>query len=274
MKLALSADKLPFQKKEKEVYMPKTGVLGNADDYSVRIFTQQEKILYFLLGMIVVGAVLYIFYESLIVSLIAGAVGGYYFLPLMNKSLINKRKNKLLLQFKDLLDALSTSLGAGRNVFDAFAFAETDLKIEYPADSDIIKEVHIILHGITNNITIEELLVDFGDRSGLKEIKDFASVFETCYRKGANIQEIIQNTAEVITDEIEISMEIQTMVSGQKTEQNVMTLMPIVFVFIMKNMGGNLIDLSSVIGIISMTAAIVMFIIAYFVGKKILDIKL
>ncbi len=262
------------EKKKKETYIPKTGLLGNAVDYNIKVFTMQEKILYFLLGTVVTGVVLYIFYESLIVSLIVGVAGGIVFLPLMNKNLIAKRKHKLLLQFKDLLDALSTSLGAGHNVLDAFSAAERDLLVEYSDDADIIQEVKIILQGIGNNITIEKMLTDFGERSGLREIKDFASVFETCYRKGANIQEVIQNTAEVITDEIEISMEIQTMVAGQKTEQNVMTLMPIVFVFVMKNMGGNLVDLSSPIGIMSMTAAIVLFVASYFISKKILNIRL
>ena len=262
------------EKKEKETYIPKTGILGNAVDYNIKVFTTQEKILYFLLGAVVTGVVLYIFYESLIVSLIVGVAGGIVFLPLMNKHLIAKRKQKLLLQFKDLLDALSTSLGAGHNVFDSFSAAERDLLVEYSNDADIIREVNIILQGIGNNITIEKMLTDFGERSGLREIKDFASVFETCYRKGANIQEVIHNTAEVITDEIEISMEIQTMVAGQKTEQNVMTLMPIAFVFVMKNMGGNLVDLSSSIGIMSMTAAIVLFVASYFISKKILDIRL
>lgn len=274
MKAEKTVKKELFHKAQKEEYIPKTGLLGNAVDYNIKVYTQKEKILYFLLGMIVTGGVLYIFYESLIFSIIAGAVGGYLFLPLMNKSLVNKRKHKLLLQFKDLLDALNTSLGAGRNVFDAFSSAGDDLRVEYPADADIMNEVNIILQGIGNNITIEKLLLDFGDRSQLKEIQDFASVFETCYRKGANIQEVIHNTAEVITDEIEISMEIQTMVSGQKTEQNIMSLMPIAFVFVMKSMGGNLVDLSSPIGVISMTAAIALFVIAYFISKKILDIKL
>lgn len=260
--------------KKKEEYIPKTGILGNGTDYNIRIFTPTEKAMYFLLGMVCVGAVVYIFYEMWILSLAIGIVGGFVCIPMMNRRAIEKRKNKLLLQFKDLLDALNTSLGAGHNVFDSFSAAGRDLLVEYPSDADIIAEVGIILQGISNNITIEKMLTDFGERSDLKEIKDFASVFETCYRKGANIQEVIANTTDVITDEIEISMEIQTMVSGQKTQQNVMTIMPVFFVLVMKSMGGNLLDLSSMVGKLSMTAAIILFIASYFIGKKILDIKL
>lgn len=265
--------KLPFVP-EKEPYVPKTGLFGNADDYNVYEMTQQEKVLAFVVGALATGAVLYVFYESLLVSLVVGLIGGVVFVPMRRNQLIEKRRKNLLMQFKDLLDALNTSLGAGRNVFDAFTMANGDLRTEYPADADIIKEVGVILTGIGNNRTIEEMLMDFGERSGLREVKDFASVFSTCYRKGGNIQDVIHNTVEVITDGIEISMEIQTMVSGQVTEQNVMMVMPVVFVAMMKSMGGGLIDLSSTIGVLSMTAAIALFVIAYFVGKKILDIKL
>jgi len=265
--------KLPFVP-EKEPYVPKTGLFGNADDYNVYEMTQREKLLYFVLGAVACGAVLYVFYENLVVSLLVGLVGGVVFLPMRRNQLIEKRKKNLLTQFKDLLDALNTSLGAGRNVFDAFTLANDDLRTEYPADADIIKEVGIVLTGIGNNRTVEEMLVDFGERSGLREVEDFASVFSTCYRKGGNIQDVIHNTTEIITDEIEIGMEIQTMVSGQVTEQNAMMVMPVVFVVLMKSMGGNLIDLSSSVGIICMTVAIALFVVAYFVGKKILDIKL
>lgn len=259
---------------KKEPYVPIKGLLNNADDYNWHEFTQKEKIAFFLLGGFVSGGILYIFYESILASVILGALLGHFLLPVFNKWLVERRRKKLLLQFKDLLDALNTSLGTGKNVFDAFSAAKNDLAVEYPADADILKEVAVILNGIANNLQIEDLLKDFGQRSGLKEVIDFAAVFETCYRKGANMQQVIHNTVEVITDEIEISMEIQTMVSGQKNEQNVMLFMPIVFVAMLKSMGGDLVDLSSPVGILCMTIAIVMFAIAFFVSRKILDIKL
>ena len=77
-----------------------------------------------------------------------------------------------------------------------------------------------------------------------------------------------------IGDKIEIQMELETMVSGQKSEQNIMLVMPVVFIVVLKSMGGGLIDLESPVGILSVTAAIIIFVLAYFVSKKIMDIKL
>jgi tight adherence protein B len=261
-------------KKNKTSYIPIRGLVGSAVDYNIYIPSKKEKVLWFLVGLVASGAVLYIFYESLAVSLIAGAVCGVVFVPLRTKQTIRKRKQKLSLQFRELLDALSSSVAAGKNIQDAFQGAVDDLAIQFTKDSDIVRELEIICSGMYNNIPIEDLLTNFAQRSGVEDIENFANVFATCYRKGGNINEVIKNTAEIIGDKIEIKMELETMVAGQKNEMNIMLVMPLLFIVVMKSMGGGLIDLSTPKGILSVTAALAIFIVAYFVGQWITDIKL
>ena len=250
-------------KKNKTSYIPIRGLVGSAVDYNIYIPSKKEKVLWFLVGLVASGAVLYIFYESLAVSLIAGAVCGVVFVPLQTKQTIRKRKQKL-----------SSSVAAGKNIQDAFQGAVDDLAIQFTKDSDIVRELEIICSGMYNNIPIEDLLTNFAQRSGVEDIENFANVFATCYRKGGNINEVIKNTAEIIGDKIEIKMELETMVAGQKNEMNIMLVMPLLFIVVMKSMGGGLIDLSTPKGILSVTAALAIFIVAYFVGQWITDIKL
>ena len=259
------------KKKQKE---PIQGLIGDATDYSIYFPNLKEKILWFILGMIASGAVLYLFYERLVVSVIFGAVCGVVFIPIRTKQKIKKRRQKLSHQFRELLDALSTSIGAGKNVQDSFQGAVDDLAIQFTRDSDIVRELEIICSGMYNNMAIEDLLMNFAQRSGVDDIGNFANVFATCYRKGGNINEIIKNTAEIIGDKIEIKMELETMVAGQKNEMNIMLVMPLLFVVVMKSMGGGLIDLSTPIGVISVTIALVLFVVAYFAGQWITNIKL
>ena len=259
---------------KKEPYEVKTGLISDATDYNVYFPTTKDKILWFILGTIVGGAVLYIFYERWWISLIAGFVCGIVFIPIRTKQVIKKRQKKLTLQFRAMLEALSTSIGAGKNINDSFANAIDDLAIQFGYESDIVKEVQIVLVGMNNNIQVEDLLLNFAHRSGIEDIRNFANVFATCYKKGGNIKEVIQNTTQIIGDKIEIQMELETMVAGQKNDQNVMLCMPVVFILLMKSMGGDLVDLSSPVGIMSVTIALVIFVAAYFISKKILDIKL
>ena len=138
-----------------------------------------------------------------------------------------------------------------------------------------IKELDVILDGITNNVDVEKSLLDFGIRSGLDDIISFANVFETCYRKGGNIKDVIKNTQQIITEKMEVEMEIQTIVAGAKNEQMIMTVMPIALIAIIKMMSPEFAaNFATPSGIISTTIAVVMFIVAYFVGNIVLAIKI
>ena len=261
-----------FQKKPK--YIPVPGLIGEATDYNIYLPKATEKILWFFVGLVVSGAVLYLFYESVLASLLAGAVCGIVFIPIRTRQKIRKRRQKLSLQFRELLDALSTSIGAGKNIQDAFQGAVDDLAIQFTYESDIVCELRMINAGMNNNFAIEDLLLNFAKRSSVEDIENFANVFSTCYRKGGNINEVIKNTAEIIGDKIEIKMELETMVAGQKNEMNIMLVMPLLFIIVMKSMGGGLIDLSTPIGVISVTISLVIFVAAYFAGQWITNIKL
>lgn len=260
--------------KKKEEYQPIQGLISEAVDYRVYVPSKKEKVIWFILAMVVSGLVLYVFYESIIASVIIGIGLGFAFIPIRTKQVINKRKQRLTMQFRGLLETLSTSIGAGKNMFDSFAGAADDLAVRFSDDADIVKEVNIICSGLNNNIQIEDLLLNFAARSDVDDIESFANVFATCYTKGGNIKEVIKNTSSIIGDKIEIQMELETMVAGQKNEMNILLVMPIVFILVMKSMGGGLIDLSSTVGILSVTASLVIFVLAYFIGKKITDIKL
>lgn len=259
---------------KKEPVQAKQGLICEATDYSLYSPNMGEKVLWFFIAAVIGAVVAYIFYELWWMCVIFAVICGFAFIPMRTKQVIKKRQKKLTLQFRGLLEALSTSIGAGKNIYDSFTGAINDLAIQFGADADIVREVQIIRLGLDNNIQVEDMLLNFAERSGLEDVQNFANVFATCYKKGGNIKEVIKNTTGIIGDKIEIQMELETMVSGQKTEQNIMFVMPVIFIMLMKSMGGDLIDLSSNIGRLSVTAAIGIFVIAYFISRKILDIKL
>lgn len=261
-------------------------------NYKVYYMSVAEKIIYFLLAFAVGAAVGYLFYGGIgkdefdqpttvtyvcnvVISSVVGITAGIFYLPIRTKQIMEKKRNDLKLQFRELLDALSTSLGSGKNVRDALISSMDDLRIIYADDVAIIKELAIIIDGINNNVDVEKSLMDFGIRSGIEDIESFANVFETCYRKGGNIKDVIKNTQQIITEKMEVEMEIQTVVAASANEQTIMTVLPILLIALIKMMspefGSNFV---TPVGLISTTIAIVMFVAAYFVGKKILAIKI
>ena len=102
----------------------------------------------------------------------------------------------------------------------------------------------------------------------------FANVFKICYEKGGNIKETIRSTHEILSDKMEIRDDIETVITANKSEQNMMLVMPVLLIGMIKltseDMAANFV---SPAGIAASTIAIVLFVISYVVGKKVLDIK-
>jgi tight adherence protein B len=261
-------------------------------NYKVYYMSKLEKILYFLLAFVIGAVVGYLFYGGLgrdefgqrttlswildiSIPAIVGLVAGRIFVPTRTKQIRDKNARNLNSQFRDFLEAFNTSIGAGKNVVDSFHAVYDDMRIQYEEDAFIVKELEVILSGMANNFAVEDLMEDLGNRSGNDDIVSFANVFRISYRKGGNLKDTINTTHSILSDKMEIKEEIETMVSASKMEQTVMIFMPVVLIGIMKSMSPDFAaNFATPAGIASTTIAIGLFIVSYFVGRKILNIKL
>ena len=261
-------------------------------NYKVYYMKPMQKLAYFLLAFAVGAAVGYLFYGgigkdefgnpttltwilNILIPTTIGLIAGRLFVPMRVKSIIAKRRNNLRHQFKDMLEALTTSLGAGKNVNDAFFSVYEDMKVQYDSETFILKELEIVIAGIHNNVALEEVLEDFGKRSNIDDIKSFANVFKISYRKGGNIKDVIRNTHSILSDKMEISEDIETLVTSTKMEQNIMLVMPIALISIIKMMSPEFAaNFVTPTGIISTTISIIIFVVAYFIGSAVLEIKM
>lgn len=283
-----------FKKEKKEMepqyYMSATNI--PTYNYNVYHMSKKEKILYFLIAFIAGALVGYLFYGgigkdefgrpttityilNILIPGVVGIIAGVLFVPIRTEQIIQSKKTKLNTQFRDMLETLSTNLGAGKNVTDSFKSVYDDMKIQYEEDAFILKELEVILSGMNNNIDIEVLLEDFGRRSGNEDIQSFANVFRVCYRKGGNIKQTIRATYQILGDKMEIKEEIETIVTAAKSDQNIMIMMPIALIGIIKVMSPEFAEnFVSASGVIATSIAIVLFVAAFFVGRKITDIKL
>lgn len=275
---------------EPEFYLSATNI--QTINYKVYYMKPLEKVITFLVAFFIGAAIGYLFYGgigkdefgqpttitwvlNIMIPVVIGTIAGKMFIPIRIKSLIDKRKKELNHQFRDMLEALTTSLGAGKNVNDSFISVYEDLKIQYNSDAYILKELEVIHSGIHNNVPIEDILDDFGMRSDNEDIRSFANVFKISYRKGGNIKDIIRNTHSILSDKMEITEDIETLVTSNRLEQNIMIVMPIILISIIKLMSPEFANnFVTPTGVISTTVSIVIFVIAYFVGKAVLDIKI
>lgn len=243
-------------------------------DYSYYHMTAREKARYMLIAAIFLFFLGYVFFSSYAVAAVLS--GGAFFYPkYKSRQLARERRGALKIQFKDALYCLSSALGVGRSLESSFRAALSDLRFLYPDSTcDIIREFELICRRMEVSDPVENALMDFAARSGVEDIRNFAEVTVICKRTGGNMIQVIKNAASMINEKIEISQDIDMMLTRQKYEQKVLNIMPIVFIGLIKFCGSGYMDslYTSVKGYLIMAAALFILAAAYTVSKKITDI--
>lgn len=242
------------------------------DNYTYALF---EWIFYAAIGVFIMAFVGWIFYHNTIITIICSSLGLLY--PRIKKrKLIEKRRNILRLQFKDLLYYLGASLTAGKSVEQAFFQVYETLQNLYPdKKSDIVIETYLILKRLQMNENIESILKDFAIRSEIEEIHHFADVFSVCKRAGGNLVEVISTTSRMIGERIEIKQEIDTSLTSKKQEQRILSISSVAMVLFISAMSGDFMEpmFETAPGRVVMTVSLIMLLCGILVSNKIMDIK-
>lgn len=244
-------------------------------DYDEYKYSSKELVMYSFHGIFIAAAFAYVFYRSWIAFFMLMPIVPMYLIKKKN-SCVLKRKERLSIQFKEMMISLVTNLEAGYSVENSIANANKDMLMLFGKEGMITKELSYMTRCIRNNQTVEDLLDDFGKRSHVSDIKDFAEVFRTAKRSGGDITGMIKSTVDIIAGKMDVRRKINTLISAKKFEQSIMNVVPFGIILY--------IDLTSrgffgalyhnVIGIIIMTAMLAVYLIAVFMAGKILEIKI
>ena len=84
------------------------------------------------------------------------------------------------------------------------------------------------------NETDVKVLKDFAERSGSRDVQDFANVYESCKTTGGDMGRAISRATEVIADRIEMDRELRSMMAAKLSEGRIVGLAPVALVTAMK----------------------------------------
>lgn len=227
-----------------------------------------------IIALVLCWTAAYLFYKSVwAVGLFT--VGALFLVNMQMKSRAEKRKWRLTLEFRDGIQSLSNALGAGYSIENAFAEAVRDLRLLYDEDTEIVKEFQGISQQIHLNQNVEDLLMEFGNRSEVEDIISFAEVVMTAKRTGGDLIKIMKTTSNNISDKIDIQREITTLIAAKKMEGYIMCVIPFgIIVYLNMSMPDFLAPMYETwIGRIVMTIALVFYLLAVLLLQKIVNIK-
>jgi len=231
--------------------------------------SEPARVAAFAAGFAIGFMVMFVFYKILPLSLVGGVLYGTANIFISSKNAAAKRKNKLRAQFFDLLESMSVAMKAGNPPSKALEGARGDLVLIYPENSDIIREIDVIIGKFNNAVPLSEVFSDFAERSGLEDIAGFASVYATIEGKSSRSGEIVRETQQIIADKMEIEMEIDTMMAAAKAEVNIMLALPLVILGVISYAGAGFMDViySGWPGRVVATAGFLMFVAGYLMAR-------
>lgn len=179
-----------------------------------------------LLGCAASFAAIWLISRHLVLSAAIAPVGLWY--PrLLRERLRNRRKQKLRMQFKEMLQALSSMLSAGRSVENAFLTLEDELALLL-ADprSDLLRELRAIANHLRNGEPLEGLLQDLANRSGLEEVRYFSEAVAVCKRSGGDLIDIVRSTSQLLGEKLDVELELSVLMAQKRFESRILMVMP------------------------------------------------
>lgn len=185
-----------------------------------------------------------------------------------------KKEQEFQKQFREMIQTLSSALNTGYSVENAFYETQKELKIQYPEEARISRELLLITRKLRMHIPVEQVLEEFAEKVPSEDVKSFVTVFVTAKKSGGDMIGIIRNTTSQIGDKIEVKREIDTLLAAKKYEFQIMSMVPygiiaymsLSFSDFMEELYGN------VTGIGVMTLCLGIYVGAYYLGVRLLRI--
>jgi tight adherence protein B len=243
-------------------------------DYEKYTLSPKERLDYYLVactGLFLLGMLFYrSLWASVCLSGLAKLLEGKYI-----DHRIKKRRKGLLDGFRDLLYALSSSLASGHQMPKAVAEAKEEIKAVYGEDADIYRELLYMSRSYESaRMDMEELWTDFGERSGLWEIQQFASAYRVCRRSGGSMEDVALKSADLLLDKLSFQSELDALMAQSRLDILLLCLIPLVILVFLNMFSYSYISLmyESLAGRLIMTLALGIAGGAALWSAKILDI--
>ncbi len=235
--------------------------------------TGKEKILYGLEGLGITVLAAFLCFRSLPALLAAPPVIAG-FLHFKEEQKAHRIYLAQQTEFKNLMADLYSTTAAGGTLEKALRDALQEMRRSAGRYPGLKPQMERMIVELDRNIPMGTVLDHFGSRCKDPEIQHFVQVLKAAVSSGGSLADIICRTAEMAALRAEMNAEIETMLAGRKTELRVMLVVPAGILLYM-NLGSP--EYMSVLyqgaaGRVIMCGALALYIAAFVIGLRILDI--
>lgn len=188
---------------------------------------------------------------------------------------VEKNRQKMRLHFRDYLTAVHMAVRSGYSLENAVRSGCRDLEALYGSSDPLVLELERLTRQLSYSVPVEKLFHELGYAAGIREIQSFAELISITKRTGGNLGKVLGDSWRVLSRRMDTEMEIQTLLAAKKYEQSVMSLMPAAMILYLRfsfpgfaeHLYGN------AAGALIMTAALVFYLAAFALGRRMVQIE-
>lgn len=215
----------------------------------------------------------YLLYRNIWVSAAAMVIfSGYAFLSRKNSKTEVIRKVRE--RFLDFLMCLEPLLKSSETFSRAFTEAAADYRRFHGKDK-LSKYLAAASNDFHLNKPTHEILISLAEKTEIEEARTFAQSISICESTGGNAVEITGRTTGLLIWKMRILCDINTMLSGRKFEQKVITVMPFLlltlFFFTQESYLEPLYSCPE--GRMVMSVAAALFLGQWIIGRRLMEIR-
>ena len=221
------------------------------------------------------GLLSYVFYSSLLPMLLLSPAAAVFYLKRERKKRAEARDEQLKKEFLTGASLLGDYLRSGYSIENAIRGSVSELTEVWGEESGIVQEWKRMDKHMSLNMSAEEAFREFGQRTGIEQIREFSEIFSIVKRSGGKLHETVASVTGLLTEQFAVEEQIRTMTAAKRYEQRIMDVMPIgILLYIRMSSPGLLtVMYTTWTGRLVMTLCLGLYIAAYFWAEKISAIK-
>ena len=194
----------------------------------------------------------------------------------LDNVICEKNKKTLKSQFREMILSMATNFRVGYSPENAFLEAYADIVNLYGKNNKMIYELETVKKGLSVNIGFEKLLRDFEKKCKIEEITEFVDIFCLAGKTGGNLVEIINFTADMISQKIAVDEEIEVIIRAGKLERQIMMVIPFFIILYIECTNRNFFSVlyHNPMGILVMSVCLIIYFVAVKISAKIINVRI
>ena len=244
-------------------------------DYNICLLTTGEWICSIVEIIGIVALINYLCYRVVWLYILVIPFG-FLYIRWKKRTKKERRRKRLEYQFYDVLQGFYTAIRAGYSMERAVIECQKELQQIYGTNNDFVKELLFMEKQMRLGIPVEQLFIDFGQRSGVEDIQYFGEVFQIVRRSGGDLGQIIEKLTKVLGEKSRVRREIDVAISGKRLEQMIMSIVPGGIILYMQLTSDGFLDVlyHNILGFFVMSICLIIYIFSFWLGRRIIRISI